>query len=236
MSLLDYTILMPCLNEVQTLPFCIKSAKAAITKLTALGLTGEILISNHISTDGSKELALEEGCRVVDCPTRGYGGAVNFGSNHAYGKIIVIGDSDASYDFEEAIPMIQLMLSGYEFCMGTRIKGKILPGAMPFKNRWIGVPGLTALLNICFQTGFSDAHCGLRGYHKASFLRMNLKANGMEQASEMLIRAKQLRLKSIEIPITLHPDLRNRSPHLNPWRDGLRHVALILGYFIKKWR
>ncbi len=223
---------MPCLNEVQTLPFCIVSAKKAVTRLSELGLTGEILISNHLSTDGSKELALKSACRVVDCPTRGYGAAVNFGANHALGQVIVIGDSDASYDFEEAVPMVQLLLSGFDFCMGTRIRGKIIPGAMPFKNRWLGVPALTALLNLCFRTGFSDAHCGIRGFSKMAFDQMKLQANGMEQASEMLIRAKQLKLRSIEIPVTLHPELRDRPPHLNPWRDGLRHVKLILQYYL----
>lgn len=233
MSNLDFTLLMPCLNEIKTLPEVVNSAKKTLAYFDKMGVKGEILISDNLSTDGSQDFAKQVGCRVISCLEHGYGSAIKFGSEHALGSIIVMGDSDATYDFEESIPMIHLLLSGFDICMGTRLKGRILPGSMPFKNRWLGVPVLTILLNICFQTGFTDAHCGLRAYTKDSFLKMDLQTTGMELASEMLIRAKQLKLKSIEIPITLHPSPKNRQPHLRPWRDGLRHVKLILRMWVK---
>ncbi len=224
----DVTILMPCLNESESLPYCIDMARNALAKLKRKGLTGEILISDNGSEDGSQQLARQLGCRVVECFDKGYGNAIIYGSQNARGKYIIMGDADGSYDFSEAVPMIEKLRQGYDLCMGSRMKGKILPGAMPWKNRYIGNPILTGLLNLFYRSGFSDAHCGLRAYTKEALKRMKLVAGGMELASEMVVKATILNLKRTEVPITLYPDRRNRAPHLNPWKDGWRHLKFLL--------
>jgi hypothetical protein len=228
-STLDVTILMPCLNEERTLPQCIEWARHALEILKDKhGMTGEILISDNGSQDGSVELAESMGARVVHCKARGYGAALRFGSLSARGRYIVMGDADASYDFRDAIAMIEKLEQGAELCMGSRFTGKIMPGAMPWKNRYIGNPILTGILNLFFRSGFSDAHCGLRAFTKEAFVRINPTSPGMEYASEMVIKAALLGCKGAEVPIVLRPDGRDRAPHLKPFRDGWRHLRYLI--------
>lgn len=225
---IDVTILMPCLNEALTLPGCIRNALEALEMLAQRGLSGEILISDNGSDDGSRELAERAGCRVVRCARRGYGSALMHGSWEARGRFIVIADSDGSYDFREGVAMVEKLIEGNDLCMGSRFAGEIREGSMPWKNRYLGNPGLTSILNLFFQTGFTDAHCGLRAYTRSAFEMMRLTSPGMEFASEMLVKAALLNLKCAQIPVTLHRDGRDRPPHLRPWRDGWRHLKYLL--------
>jgi len=224
----DVTILMPCLNEEQTLPECIRMAHEAGAMLADLELTYEVLISDNGSTDKSIEIATSQGCRVAHCPDRGYGNALIYGCNHAAGSMIMMGDSDASYDFREGVAMILKLREGYDLCMGSRFLGEIKPGAMPWKNRYIGNPVLTGFLNLLYRSGLGDAHCGLRAFTRSAFDRLRLESRGMELASEMVVKSALLGLKRTEVPVTLHKDGRDRPPHLRPWRDGWRHVKFLL--------
>lgn len=227
---IDVSIVMPCLNEAKTLTLCIMNATEALKKLKDHGLNGEIIISDNGSTDGSQQIALENGCRLVNCKTRGYGSALMNGIKSAHGKYIVMGDSDASYDFLDSVPMVLKLIEGYEICIGNRFKGKIMPGAMNWKNQFIGNPVLSGLLNLFFQSIYYDAHCGLRAFTKNAFEKMELSCQGMEFASEMVIKATILKLNGIEIPITLYKDKRGKASHLRPWIDGWRHLKLLLIY------
>jgi glycosyltransferase involved in cell wall biosynthesis len=219
------TILMPCLNEALTLPTCIRRAKELIEKHK---LDGEILISDNGSTDGSQEIAEKLGARVVHCPTRGYGAALQFGIEHAYGEYIIMGDSDDSYHFDEAYPLLQKLEEGYDVCLGTRLKGTITPGAMPALNRFIGNPVLTFIGKLFFKIDTSDFHCGLRAFRRDKILGIGLVTSGMEWASEMVIKARLNGLRMTEVPITLYKDGRDRRPHLRRWRDGWRHLRFML--------
>jgi hypothetical protein len=192
-----------------------------------LGLSGEIVIADNGSTDGSQALAQSLGARVVDVPNRGYGAALIGGCEGAFGRYLLMGDCDGSYNFTEGVAMIAKLEEGWSVCMGSRFKGGIAPGAMPWKNRWIGNPALTGILNLFFRTGISDAHCGLRGIRKEAFLALRLSGSGMEFASEMVIKAALLKLPMTEVAATLSPDLRERAPHLRPWRDGWRHLRYL---------
>jgi len=224
----DVTIVMPCLNEIQSLPHCIANALDALARLrTELGMTGEIVIADNGSTDGSQSLARELGARVVPIAERGYGAALIGGCRAAAGRYIIMGDCDGSYNFVEGVAMVAKLDTGYEVCMGNRFRGGIAPGAMPWKNRYIGNPGLTGVLNLFFRTGIGDAHCGLRAIRKDAFERLGLSGSGMEFASEMVIKAALLKLRMTEVPATLSVDLRDRAPHLRPWRDGWRHLRYL---------
>lgn len=223
------SIVMPCLNEAQSLPHCIANAQRALELIREeFGLGGEIVIADNGSTDGSQALASKLGARVVNVPRRGYGAALIGGCEDALGEYIVMGDCDGSYDFTEGVAMIGKLVEGYALCMGSRFAGGIAPGAMPWKNRWIGNPALTGILNLFFRTGISDAHCGLRAVRKEAFYRLRLTSSGMEFASEMVVKSGLLRLPMTEAPATLSPDLRERAPHLRPWRDGWRHLRYLL--------
>ncbi len=225
---IDVTIVMPCLNELQSLPHCIGNALEALARLRSeLGLSGEIVVADNGSTDGSQALATELGARVVPVARRGYGAALIGGCEAAFGRYIVMGDCDGSYDFTEGVPMVAKLDEGFELCMGSRFLGGIADGAMPWKNRYIGNPALTGILNIFFRSGIGDAHCGLRAIRKEAFTRLKLTGSGMEFASEMVIKAALLKLKIAEVPATLSPDLRERAPHLRPWRDGWRHLRYL---------
>jgi hypothetical protein len=225
----DVTIVMPCLNEAKTLPICIPMAMEALEILRArMGLSGEVVVADNGSTDGSQAIAESLEARVVHCAERGYGAALTRGILGAKGRLIVMGDADGSYDFREAVAMIAKLREGYDLCMGSRFKGEIKPGAMPWRNRRIGNPVLTGILNSFFRSGLSDAHCGLRGFTKAAFLRINPTSTGMEFASEIVIKATLLGLKRTEVPVTLYPDGRDRAPHLRPWRDGWRHLRYLV--------
>lgn len=225
MSMKELTILMPCLNEAETIGTCIKRAKELLDRYK---IDGEVLVSDNGSTDGSQEIARQLGARVVDCPVRGYGAALQFGIERAEGEYILMGDSDDSYHFDEAFPMIEKLREGFDVCMGTRLKGRIMPGAMPWQNRYIGNPVLTAIGKIFFKIHVSDFHCGMRAFRKDKVIALNLVTTGMEWASEMIIKARLAGLKMTEVPITLYKDGRSRPPHLRRWRDGWRHLRFML--------
>jgi glycosyltransferase involved in cell wall biosynthesis len=221
----DVTILMPCLNEAETLGICIERAKKL---LTDNNIDGEVLVSDNGSTDGSQDIARASGARVVNCPVRGYGAALQFGVENAAGEYILMGDSDDSYHFDEAWPMIQMLQKGYDVCMGTRLRGAIMKDAMPKLNRYVGNPVLSSVGKLFFKTSLSDFHCGLRAFRKDKLLMLNLATTGMEWASEMVVKARLAGLKMTEVPVTLYKDGRSRPPHLRRWRDGWRHLRFML--------
>ncbi|HVN00082.1 MAG TPA: glycosyltransferase [Caulobacteraceae bacterium] len=223
----DVSFVMPCLNEAQSLTPCIGMIREALAELEAGGLKGEIVVADNGSTDGSQALAMKLGARVVPVSERGYGAALRGGFEAARGRFLVMGDADGSYDFREAVPMVEALRAGADLCMGSRFRGGIRPGAMPWKNRYIGNPVLTAILNILYGTRISDAHCGLRALTRDCFDRLGLTGAGMEFASEMVIKAALRGEKIAEAPATLSPDLRDRPPHLRPWRDGWRHLRYL---------
>ncbi len=192
------------------------------------GLTGEVVIADNGSTDGSQGIAQAAGARVVEVPAKGYGAALQGGFQAARGKYLVMGDSDMSYDFTEALPMIGKLEEGADVCMGSRFLGEIRDGAMPWKNRYIGNPALSWLLRVLTGTHVNDAHCGLRALTRSAFQKMSLSSTGMEFASEMVLKAAIMKLDIAEVPVTLSPDGRERPPHLNPWRDGFRHLFFML--------
>lgn len=226
--LVDVSIVMPCLNEAQCLPACIANAREALEIIEArYGLHGEIVIADNGSTDGSQDIAIAGRARVHPVPVRGYGAALIGGGTAAHGRYVVFGDADGSYDFRESAAMIGKLVEGADLCMGSRFKGGIAPGAMPWKNRHIGNPVLTGVLNLLYRPGISDAHCGLRAITRDAFHRLRLSGTGMEFASEMVIKAALQKLVIAEVPATLSCDLRTRAPHLRPWRDGWRHLRYL---------
>ena len=223
----EITILMPCLNESETLERCIRKARAF---LETNHVRGEIVVSDNGSTDGSQDIARACGARVVDVPLRGYGAALIYGSRAARGTYIIMGDSDDSYDFSDLLAFVQDLRSGKDLVMGNRFRGGIKPGAMPRLNRWLGTPVLSALGRLFFGSPIGDFNCGLRGFSTAAFKKMDLRTTGMEFASEMIVKATLLKLKISEVPTTLSPDGRSRPPHLRRWRDGWRHLRFMLLY------
>jgi glycosyltransferase involved in cell wall biosynthesis len=227
---LQLTILMPCLNEAETIARCIEKAKRGIERA---GVPGEILIADNGSTDGSQAIAEKLGARVVAVKEKGYGNALRGGIAAAKGKYILMGDADDSYDFSEADRFVKKFQEGYDLVMGCRLPvggGTILPGAMPWKNRWIGNPILSFIGRLFFKCPAHDFHAGLRAFTKDSLEKMELQTTGMEFASEMVIKATLKKFKIAEVPITLHKDGRSRPPHLKPWRDGWRHLRFMLIY------
>jgi len=225
------TILMPCLNEAETLAVCIDKARAWIQRS---GIDAEVLIADNGSTDGSQKIATDHGAVVVNVPLKGYGSALFYGSLAAKGKYIIMGDSDDSYDFSKLDVFVNKLDEGYDLVMGNRFLGGIAPGAMPWKNRYIGNPVLTWVGRMLFSCPAKDFHCGLRGFTKEAFMRMDLRTTGMEFASEMVIKANLFGMKITEVPTTLDPDGRSRPPHLRPWRDGWRHLRFML-LFSPRW-
>jgi len=222
------SIVMPCLNEAQSLAHCLANAREALTRIAAqYGLAGEIVVADNGSTDGSQAIAQDHGARVVPVAARGYGAALIGGFDAARGRYLVMGDADGSYDFTDAVAMIGRLIGGAGLCMGSRFQGGIKPGAMPWKNRYIGNPLLTGILNLFFRSGIDDAHCGLRAIRKEAYQALGLESSGMEFASEMVIKASLKRIRVDEVPATLSPDLRGRAPHLRPWRDGWRHLRYL---------
>jgi glycosyltransferase involved in cell wall biosynthesis len=224
---LELSVVMPCLNEAETLETCI--GKAA-DFLAANKLHGEIVIGDNGSTDGSQAIAERCGARVVTVPLRGYGAALYYATLACRGRYAIMGDSDDSYDFTNLMPFVDKLREGYDLVMGNRFLGGIQGGAMPWKNRYIGNPILTAIGRLFFHCPARDFHCGLRGYSLTAFQKMDLQTTGMEYASEMVIKSTLLGLKIAEVPTTLRPDGRSRPPHLRPWRDGWRHLRFMLLY------
>jgi glycosyltransferase involved in cell wall biosynthesis len=227
---LQLTILMPCLNEAETLARCIEKAKLGIQRA---GVPGEILIADNGSTDGSPAIAEKLGARVVAVKDKGYGNALRGGIAAAQGKYILMGDADDSYDFSEADRFVKKFQEGYDLVMGCRLPiggGTIMPGAMPWKNRWLGNPVLSFIGRLFFKCPAHDFHAGLRAFTKDALEKMDLQTTGMEFASEMVIKATLKKFRIAEVPITLHKDGRSRPPHLKPWRDGWRHLRFMLIY------
>jgi glycosyltransferase involved in cell wall biosynthesis len=230
----ELTILMPCLNEAETLARCIGSARLGIQRA---GVRGEIIVADNGSTDGSQAIAEKSGARLVTVAEKGYGSALRGGIRAASGKWILMGDADDSYDFSEADRFVKKFQEGFDLVMGCRLPvggGKILPGAMPWKNRWLGNPVLSFIGRLFFKCPAHDFHSGLRGFTKAAFEKMDLQTTGMEFASEMVIKSTLKQLKITEVPVTLRSDGRSCPPHLKPWRDGWRHLRFML-LFSPRW-
>ncbi len=223
----EFSAVMPCLNEEQTLATCVNKAFSCFQ---ALGIKGEVVIADNGSTDRSVEIAEALGARVVHQPVKGYGAALQAGIMAARGQYCIMADCDDSYDWSAMEPFIQKLREGYDLVMGSRLRGSILPGAMPPLHRYFGNPVLSGIMNIFFGTGVSDAHCGMRGFSKKAFTKMDPCTTGMEFATEMVVRASNKGLRITEVPITLYPDGRNRPPHLRSFRDGWRHLRFMLFY------
>jgi glycosyltransferase involved in cell wall biosynthesis len=227
----EVSIVMPCLNEAETLARCIGHAQTAVKKG---GYSAEIIVADNGSTDGSQRIARELGATVVDVPRRGYGSALIGGIDAARGRFVVMGDADDSYDFEAIAPLIDKLREGYDLVVGNRFMGGIEPGAMPWSHRWVGNPALTLISRIFFNAPVGDTHCGLRALTKDAYERMRLRATGMEFASEMVIKAALKGMRITEVAVKLRPDGRSRPPHLRTWRDGWRHLRFML-LFSPRW-
>lgn len=223
----EVSAVIPCLDEARSIGICIDKALQAFERS---GLRGEVVVADNGSTDGSIELAERHGARVVHVAERGYGHALRRGIEEARGDFIVMGDADDSYDFGELPRFVEKWREGFDVVMGNRFRGEIKPGAMPWHHKYIGNPVLSATLNVLFRSGIGDAHCGMRGFTRDAYRRLDIRTTGMEFASEFVIKAARLGLRMTEIPITLWPDKRGRPPHLRSVPDGWRHLRFMLLY------
>jgi glycosyltransferase involved in cell wall biosynthesis len=224
-SELELTILMPCLNEAETVASCVGKARSFLQRT---GIEGEVLVADNGSTDGSPELARNAGARVIQVTAKGYGSALLGGLRAARGRFVIMGDADDSYDFSRLDGFVESLRSGATMVIGHRFRGGILPGAMPWLHRYLGNPVLSFLGRLFFSTRIGDFHCGLRGVDRAAALRLGLGAPGMEFASEMIVKAALARWRIGEVPTVLSPAGRSRPPHLRSWRDGWRHLRFLL--------
>jgi hypothetical protein len=222
----ELSVVLPCLNEAETLAGCVQKA---VKCLADLGVQGEVIVSDNGSTDGSQQIAIDNGARVVDAPIRGYGGALMAGIEGARGRYVIMADSDASYDLANLGPFLEKLREGHDVVMGNRFKGGIARGAMPALHRYLGNPVLSWLGRRLFRLrGIGDFHCGIRGFSRARILALGLCMPGMEFASEVVVRASLAGYSIVEVPTTLRPDGRSRPPHLRTWRDGWRHLRFLL--------
>jgi glycosyltransferase involved in cell wall biosynthesis len=228
---IELTIVMPCLNEAETLKICIDKA---MKYLNDNNISGEVVIGDNGSTDGSQDIARSCGARIVDIPRKGYGSALMGAIQAAKGKYVIMGDSDDSYDFSNLNAYLEKLREGFDLVMGNRFKGGIAKGAMPFLHYYLGNPVLSFIGKLFFGGGVNDFHCGLRGFRQDIVTVLNLQTTGMEFASEMVVKAQINKLKIIEVPTTLSVDGRSRPPHLRTWRDGWRHLRFLLLYS-PKW-
>lgn len=222
---LELTILMPCLNEAETVATCVQKARHFLQRA---GVTGEILVADNGSTDGSPELARQAGARVVQIAAKGYGSALLGGIEEARGQFVIMADADDSYDFSRIDGFLQSLRAGHQLVIGHRFRGGIRPGAMPWLHRFVGNPVLSFLGRLFFSCRVGDFHCGLRGVDRAAALRLGLCAPGMEFASEMIVKAVLAGWNIGEVPTILSQDGRSRPPHLRSWRDGWRHLRFLL--------
>lgn len=218
---------MPCLNEAETLGICIDKAQSWLRKNN---VSGEIVIGDNGSTDGSQKIAEAKGARVIAVPSKGYGSALMGAIEASNGKYVIMGDSDDSYDFENLNLHVEKLREGFDLVMGNRFKGGIKKGAMPFMHRYLGNPVLSFIGRLFFNCPVRDFHCGLRGFRQDIVKLLDLKTTGMEFASEMVVKATIFDLKITEVPTTLSPDGRSRPPHLRTWQDGWRHLRFLLIY------
>jgi glycosyltransferase involved in cell wall biosynthesis len=223
----ELSVVMPCLNERETVGVCVRKAVATLREA---GIFGEVIVADNGSTDGSVELAQGEGARVVNIEQKGYGNALKGGIMAARGEYVLMADSDDSYDFSHAPRFLSQLRAGSDLVMGNRFQGGISEQAMPFLHRYLGNPVLSGIGRLFFGSPCGDFHCGMRGFRRDSFLQMDIRSTGMEFASEMVVKATLLRMRVSEVPTTLNPDGRNRPPHLRTWRDGWRHLRFLLMY------
>jgi hypothetical protein len=223
----ELTVLMPCLNEAATLGACVAAAKSFLERVQ---VSGEILIADNGSTDGSQDIARSLHARVVDVQTRGYGAALLGGIAAARGRYVIMGDADYSYDFSKLDPFLAALRGGADLVMGNRFKGGIARGAMPALHRYVGNPVLSYMGRLFFRIPIGDFHCGLRGFRVDRLRELDLQTSGMEFASEMVVRSALSHFSIAEVPTTLRPDGRSRAPHLKTWRDGWRHLKFLLMY------
>ena len=224
---LELTVVIPCLNEVATVGRCVEKA---VRTMQEHGISGEVVVADNGSSDGSQEIAVEEKARLVHVPVKGYGAALMGGIAEARGKYVIMGDADDSYDFAALDPFVDKLREGYDLVMGNRFEGGIRPGAMPLLHQYLGNPVLSTLGRLFFRSGVGDFHCGLRGFKRQAVLDLDLRTTGMEYASEMVVKASLQGLKIAEVPVVLYPDGRSRRPHLRTWRDGWRHLRFLLLY------
>ena len=220
----EVSIVMPCLNEAETLSTCIVKAKAALERHE---LTGEVIVADNGSTDGSRQIAERMGAKVVSVEPAGYGNALMGGIAFARGKFVIMGDADDSYDFSSILPFVEKLREGNDLVMGNRFQGRILDGAMPPLHRWFGNPFLSLTARQVFGAPVGDIYCGLRAFDKNAYDELKLEASGMEFATEMVIKGTQAQMKIAEVPVVLHPDGRSRAPHLRTFRDGWKTLRLM---------
>ena len=231
---IEISIVIPCLNEAETLQGCVVEAFAA---LESNGVTGEVIVADNGSSDGSQEIARQAGARVITVSRKGYGNALQGGIRASEAEYVLMGDADGSYDFGELPRFLEKLREGFDLVMGCRFPrfgGSIERGAMPWKHRWIGNPVLSGLGKLFFNSSVHDFHCGLRAFRKKAIMDLKLSTGGMEFASEMVVKSTLCQLKIDQIPITLRCDRRSSSPHLRSWRDGWRHLRFLLLYS-PKW-
>jgi glycosyltransferase involved in cell wall biosynthesis len=222
---MELTILMPCLDEALTVKACVEKARGY---LQARGISGEVVVADNGSTDGSQNIAVAAGARLVQVDSKGYGAALIGGIKASHGRYVIMADADDSYDFANLDGFVEGLRHGFKLVIGNRFAGKIMPGSMPLLNRYLGNPVLSFIGRWLFASPVGDFHCGIRGFDRDAILSLNLRAAGMEFASEMVVKASLANLSIAEVPTTLHPDGRGRAPHLRPWRDGWRHLRFML--------
>lgn len=227
----ELTIVLPCLNEAETLEVCLNKATNSIKQL---GISGEVIVADNGSTDGSQDIAKRCGARVVPVPRRGYGAALRGGIDAAQGTYVLMADADDSYALDEIGPFVEKLRGGADVVMGNRFQGGIEKGAMPFLHRWLGNPVLSKIGQLFFKIPVGDFHCGMRAFRRDKILELGLQTEGMEFASEMVVRASLANLRMEEVPTVLRPDGRSRPPHLRTWRDGWRHLKFLLA-FSPRW-
>ncbi|MGI4757406.1 MAG: glycosyltransferase family 2 protein, partial [Janthinobacterium lividum] len=224
---IELSVVMPCLNEAETLAICVDKARAA---LLGNGIAGEVIVADNGSTDGSRTIAVEHAARLVPVALIGYGAALDAGIQAAQGRYVLMADADDSYDFAHIPRFLEQLREGADLVMGNRFRGGIGPGAMPFLHRYLGNPVLSWMGRKLFHTPIGDFHCGMRAFSKVAYERLDLRTTGMEFASEMVVKASLLKQRIVEVPTTLKKDGRSRPPHLKTWRDGWRHFRFLLMY------